>query len=193
MGKTKEHLDDYFFKNWGNSIFAWLMKVYDLLVASRLIDNHVKKIKNSNPFARKTLPISVHAVDPCFMLKGFAIECYLKAIYLIQGNKFIVKDKYEPIPNANQHNLREISTAINLNIFSKDDLRFLDTLSHYATGPGRYPVSKHSKGGRKFYIPDNYFEVFNEIIKNISNEVLRYPKLNKKNKSDIDDIIKLVS
>lgn len=191
MGKT--NLDDGLFNYFGNSISEWLRKVFDLLVASRLIDNHVKKLRKSLFQARKFKPISYHAVDPCFMLKGFAIECYLKAIWLIQGNKLIVKNKYEPIPNAEQHDLRQLSTAINLNIFSKDELRFLDTLSHYSTGPGRYPVSKHSKEGKKFYIPDNYFEVFNEIIKNISNEVLRYPKLNKKDKSDINDIIKLVS
>lgn len=187
------NLSDGYFNYFGNSISAWLDKVFGLIVASRLIDNHVKQIRKTLFQANKFNPISFHAIDPCFMLKGFAIECYFKAFWLIRGNKFIVNNKFKPIPNSNEHDLRQLSSAVKLNIFTNGELLFMDALSHYSTGPGRYPVGKHSTGNKRFSIPDKYSEVFNEIIRKISNEILRYPKLKRKYQSGLKDIIKLVS
>lgn len=195
MKKQSDTFKNKIFELQGNSVLAWLWSIRGLLAASRLIDNNAKKIKNANPFERgnRALPISFWALDSSFMLKGFAIECFFKAIWLSMGNKLIANGKYIGIPGTNQHNLTEISKKIGLKIFDESEEKFIDTLTKYLIVYGRYPIPKFPERKRKKYIPDNHFEVFEEIIKKIAKEITKYPAFNKKDDLYLKAIIGFVS
>lgn len=75
------------------------------------------------------------------MLRGFAVECILKAVWISQGNQIVEDGKYKGIPGVNQHNLVELSKAIGLALSDKVK-ELLSRLSIYTTSIGRYPIAK---------------------------------------------------
>ncbi len=159
--KATEVEDDIFnlppqeiFDKVGNDWHFWLSKTDALLSASELLN-----INCGNPPKLTDEPrdrdykkawdyIKIHMVVR--MLRGMAVECLLKAIWLKKGGTLAHKGNYRTIPGTKDHDLYLLatkvseSTALGLTV---EEMKILSRLS-YAITSGRYPIQK-SVTGRK--------------------------------------------
>ena len=95
----------------GNDHNAWALSAEDLLAASRLL----RKLRST--FDIESLGVGdaipdegrVHPTD--LMLRGFAVECLLKALWVKRGGTVCVDGRYEGVKGANDHNLVQLCDA----------------------------------------------------------------------------------
>lgn len=159
--REKEYADLYAQKKHevtGNSIYPWIDSAKNLLCASRLIDDQIKKdepVENYNS-------ISFNASGVNFMLKAFSIECIFKAIWLNKGNKLVENGKL--IAQFKTHDLSELSRTVGICDFDTNEKKLLKSFSQFSTIYGRYPIpaSYRIKDGLDF--PVRHFEIFKSII-----------------------------
>lgn len=76
------------------------------------------------------------------MLQGFAVECLLKCLWIVQGNTVAEDGEYKiaAIKREN-HDLVQIAAAVGFPI-SSDESDALAKLSGFARSFGRYPIAK---------------------------------------------------
>jgi hypothetical protein len=80
---------------------------------------------------------------PELMLRGMAIECILKALWVKQGHKLANDGKYKGVPGAGAHDLVQLASVLNLSLSDKEK-DILMRLSHFIEYGGRYPVPKEA-------------------------------------------------
>ena len=73
------------------------------------------------------------------MLRGFAVECLIKAIWLKEGNKLCIDGRYLGVDRIKNQKLHEMISKLRISI-SKTERNVLRILSAVATSGGRYPV-----------------------------------------------------
>lgn len=130
------------FQKVGNDHNAWMLSAGDLFAASRLL----RKVRNS--FDTESIGVGdaipdegrIHATE--LMLRGFAVECLLKALWVMRGGKICVEGKYVGINGAGDHNLIQLSDVNKLS-FTEPQRDVLKRLSIFMTSVGRYPIPKH--------------------------------------------------
>ncbi len=168
--KATEIADDIFdlppqelFDKVGNDWHFWLSKTDALLSASELLN-----INCGNPPKPSDEPwddtkawdyIKIHMVVK--MLRGMAIECLLKAIWLKGGGTLVHKGVYRTIPGTKDHDLYSLATKVSESTelgLAVEEMKILSRLS-FAITSGRYPIQK-SLTGRKPSTPK-----MNEMIK----------------------------
>lgn len=112
----------------GNFWPAWRMSADGLLYASGVLRGRMS--------VRRGAIARVGPVE--LMLRGFAVECLLKAIWLKKGHLLTQAGRLIPI-QAGAHDLVQIAqrVGVRLSAREKDVLR---RLSHFAAYAGRYPV-----------------------------------------------------
>lgn len=175
-----------FFELRGNSIFDWLASVVSLLSVSKLVEDNMDT-KNS-----------LWLVDPSLMLKGYAVECFLKSIWLSMGKNLVENGEYVGIQMGDlrikdQHNLVRLSQGLGLKIFDENDERFINTLTLYSKAYGRYPIPMNQNSDWEKYIPDDYLELYGRIIKKLASEIIKYPAYKKEvNDKYLECIVELV-
>lgn len=126
----------------GNDHIAWVLSAEDLLAASRSL----RKLRNA--FDIESIGVGdaipdegrIHPAD--LMLRGFAVECLLKALWVLRGGKICVDGKYVGVKGAGDHNLIQLCDANKLS-FTEPKRDVLKRLSIFMTSVGRYPIPKH--------------------------------------------------
>jgi hypothetical protein len=92
---------------------------------------------------RERGPISGRLGAVELMLRGMAVECLLKALWLKQGNVLVDSGRYVGVRGAGSHDLSQLASAVRftLSVHEADVMR---RLSHFIEYGGRYPVPKDS-------------------------------------------------
>lgn len=135
------------FDKFGNTPLAWQLCAEDLLIASQLIsedysDANLKKFAKGDVDLLKARMFFLNK-----MLRGMALECIFKALWL-KGDGCLAKDgKYLKIPDTEEHNLvsytDKVSEKIELNIIRNRKMRnMLKRLSLFIFS-ARYPILKN--------------------------------------------------
>jgi len=78
------------------------------------------------------------------MLRGMALECYFKALWLKVGGTLVVDGRYQSIPGTRDHDLHSLALAVGRRAalqLTGDELTILPRLSDSITG-GRYPIRR---------------------------------------------------
>jgi len=129
------------FDRLGNDWDLWLSQTDALLSASEILN-----ISCGNPPKPPDDPwdfIKIHSVVK--MLRGMAIECLLKAIWLKTGGTLTNnKGKYRTIPGTKDHDLYSLATKVSENTelgLTTEEMKILSRLS-FAITSGRYPIQK---------------------------------------------------
>ena len=111
---------------------------------------------------------SVH--NPRLMLCAFAMECYLKALWLKQGRELTKDGEYV---GPKSHDLERLSKELGvINKLSPGEIHVLRVLTWFGI-KGRYPICKNSKQEEKMFgwgNPEDD-ENFKNIIDKIEAEI----------------------
>jgi len=124
----------------GNLPEAWRSTAEDLLTAASVLRERRESLD-----ARAVPVPNAWRLHPSeLMLKGMAIECHLKALWVKRGHKLVQDGKYVPVPGAGDHDLVQLAGVLQLTLsdVEKDLLR---RLSHFIEYGGRYPVPKNAE------------------------------------------------
>ncbi len=124
----------------GNSPDTWRSCAGDLRAAAAVLRERRESIDPSSaPFSEAW---RLHPAE--LMLKGMAIECFLKALWVKRGHKLAKDGKYVGISGAADHDLVQLAEVLQLTLdgLEKDVLR---RLSHFVEYGGRYPVPKDAE------------------------------------------------
>ena len=125
----------------GNLPLAWEMSADDLIVAANVLMEKREEIPaEAIPVGAPTPPERM-TLSTELMLRGYAIECLLKGIWVSQGNQIVKNGKYIGVTGANQHNLIELSNKVSLRLTNQEK-GILTRLTNCVTGFGRYPIQK---------------------------------------------------
>lgn len=132
----------------GNSPEAWIRKSRELCFASDLLLESYWKLDLSSP-SDVLLPEG-RILGVALMLRGMAIECLLKAVWLSSGEKLVEDGEYRKIPGTSDHDLCALLEALSGRVgqaIPKTEKVLLSKLSLYLTR-GRYPISKRAEADK---------------------------------------------
>jgi len=129
------------YETYGNNFRSWLISADNLLAASRVLKKQRDEFDESQLKIGDSEPDEIKVLFPELMLRGFAIECLLKSIWLKNGGKLTANGEYKGIPGANSHDLLQLSDANKIS-FTKTQRDVLKRLSLIMVSSGRYPISK---------------------------------------------------
>ena len=161
------------FDMFGNLSKAWEVNGNELLRCAKIIENKDREDQESD-FYMTMISGSI------LMLFGLAIECYLKGIYVRQGNKLAENGKLVKIPETNMHDLLGIANKVKIS-FSETEKKILNNLKKNVLYAGRYPISKNYKQNIRKYSKDELplvddiigspaeLELINKIITKLQN------------------------
>jgi hypothetical protein len=118
----------------GNFPRAWQMCADQLLLASRILQKEAAADESVSSLSTQVAPVGL-------MLRGMAVECLLKALWIKNGNKLTVNGRFLGIPRTGSHDLNQIAAEVGVkrNALEVDVLR---RLTHFIEYGGRYPVPK---------------------------------------------------
>jgi len=125
----------------GNDPRLWAGCAEALLSSSDVLDAQYPGVPEDDPDAFWEF-FKLHSVS--VMLKGMAIECLLKAIWIGHVSSLAVNGRFQSIPGIRDHDLLAIATALGKHLdlgLSKEDMELLPVLS-FAITSGRYPIPK---------------------------------------------------
>jgi hypothetical protein len=160
----------------GNDHNAWASSADGLLAASRLL----RKLRTTFDLESVAVGIAIpdegriHPAD--LMLRGFAVECLLKALWVKQGGTICIDGKYVGVKGAGNHDLRQLWDANKLP-FSENQCDVLNRLSIFMTSVGRYPIASHwsktkmqntlggGKGSPTYWVTPSDDETYDSIVK----------------------------
>lgn len=139
-GKTVKDIIKENFERSGNSPQDWTITASNLLSASRILkihrDRYFKSImagNNPNPEDGRLLGVEL-------MLRGFAIECLLKATWLKRGEQLVINGNFKNIPGAGSHQLNKLWTEVLSIPIENEGEDLLWRLEFFMTAAGRYPI-----------------------------------------------------
>ena len=127
----------------GNDPVRWIAQGNDLVRASRLL-------RERTPFAGPQPP-GPDFVRSMLLLRAFALECYVKAMWLLAGNKLAVAGKFEKIPGVHNHDLVALAGKVGLPLKPLEK-GCLCRLTHFGVF-GRYPINAdwRAQAGKSFW------------------------------------------
>ncbi len=131
----------------GNDASSWLTTSDSLLASAEILYKHIgEPPKPPNTPEDVWEWFRVH--DVARMLRGMAVECLLKAIWIKSGGILAKDGKYKTIPGTKNHDL--YSTVIKVSEkrplhLNDEELKLLSRLS-FSIISGRYPIQKSFSG-----------------------------------------------
>jgi hypothetical protein len=144
------------FEGAGNSSDIWLITVDSLLNAAAVL--RAKRGEQLPDDETKILQwFRLHTVVQ--MLRGMAIECFLKAVWLKRGGTLVDNGEYKGIQGAADHDLLSLFDAVSPKTplcFTDQEREILKRLS-YAITSGRYPIGKSVDGPKRFALSSDPF------------------------------------
>ena len=125
----------------GNTSAAWILAADSLHAAARILKTHRDRFDPMQLKVGDNVRDEGKVLFPELMLRGFAVECLLKALWLKHGNKLAVRGKYVGVKGAADHALLQLADTVglHLNLRARDVLK---RLSIIMTSAGRYPISR---------------------------------------------------
>lgn len=131
-----------FFDKAANNLELWLHRADDLFIASNVLMERIESKKSSKPSFFDTNPKIYGIIFPAIMLRAFAVECFLKALWISKGNKVATNGVYKIHPlKKEDHDLVEISKSVGFTLHSNEE-EILNRLSKFGKSFGRYPVAR---------------------------------------------------
>lgn len=125
----------------GNLPRAWEAAAEDLLAAAQILKERHESFDRESLGPGDSMPPESGVKPVELMLRGMAIECMLKALWVKQGNAIVRAGKYLGVHGAGQHDLPQLASATGFQIDAVEtDL--LRRLSHFIQYGGRYPVPR---------------------------------------------------
>lgn len=125
----------------GNDPAIWARRAEALLTSADVLDAQYSKVPKDDLDAFWEF-FKLHTV--AMMLKGMAIECFLKSTWIARVSPLVIEGKFRSIPGTKDHDLLSLVTAlkehVNLDL-SREELELLALLSHAITS-GRYPITR---------------------------------------------------
>lgn len=137
----------------GNTPDFWFESAMDLVMASGEIG------RASHETAKKMGFHHTRSFFPRLMLRAFALECLIKAHYLLAGNKLCSQGEYKGVVQKEGHDLRRLACHTDIKL-SADEADMLERLSAVVVGIGRYPIFKKFNATR----PAGWSEPQDEIV-----------------------------
>jgi hypothetical protein len=131
----------------GNLPASWHLSADSLFAAARLLKAQRDRYDPWSIKVGDTIPDEGKILWPELMLRGFAIECLLKALYLKRGNKLAVAGKYVGVKGAAEHDLVQLSDAVCVRL-TPAQRDVLKRLSIVMTAGGRYPIPRNWSIGK---------------------------------------------
>ena len=121
---------------------AWLLAADHLQAAARILKAHRDRYDPTQLKVGDNVPDEGKIFLAELMLKGFAVENLLKALWLKRGNKLAVGGKYVGVNGATDHNLLQLADTVGflLNDKAKDVLKRLSIIMTFS---GRYPIPRN--------------------------------------------------
>lgn len=141
MISDKRQIDNYDYV--GNDPMSWQITAGKLLAAVEVLkrarDNYyettIHELKKDDP-----IPSEGRILNSEIMLRGFAMECLLKGVYVKQGNKLAANGRLVKIQGVGSHKLIQLAQKIHFELTAKEQ-NLLMRLEVYITSAGRYPIS----------------------------------------------------
>lgn len=136
----------------GNRPINWEISADHLLLACKVIDRNWKEAREEIQEALRQGDVDdlehreeINLGFASLLLKGYAVECLMKAIGLLRGEQLVRNGKYR---GPKHHNLYELARYFKLidtqdPLFDKEQKDVLKRLSQYTTSLGRYPIPKN--------------------------------------------------
>jgi hypothetical protein len=143
MASDKANIEQ--FDRTANDSKQWAMRAEDLHTASQVLRDKVTSLKfdieNDPAGAVRDMKYAGLTFQSA-MLQGFSIEAFLKAYWLVQGNK-VAEDGHYNIPSIkhDSHDLPSIAVGVGFTL-STDEREVLTRLSLIVSSYGRYPITK---------------------------------------------------
>jgi len=135
---TPEELALKDFDQCGNSLELWAECGWRLLLAASAVEKMLSPDKSFEFVECCETALYVHLIGPLLMLRAFAMECYLKALYLAQGRTLGRKGNLDLPGELKKHRLVGMAKAVGIGATGEEEL-MLDQLGKYVER-GRYPV-----------------------------------------------------
>ena len=120
----------------GNDPQTWRATAVMLLAAAQALHD---ASDDRNPSGRPAGLLH----PPEMLLRGYAFERLLKALWVRAGNKLYEAGAYVRPNGVRDHDLPQLARAVGLSL-SADQQHVLGMLSHYITVVGRYPLPKRA-------------------------------------------------
>jgi hypothetical protein len=106
----------------GNMPESWIITTDDLLASADILkEKRMDYYKNTIHTLKvgQTIPAEGKILNCEIMLKGFAAECLLKALWVKAGNKIARHGKLLKIPNVGNHKLVQLINKLRITINEK--------------------------------------------------------------------------
>jgi hypothetical protein len=133
------------FERAGNLATSWYAVAENLLLASNVLK---ERAASFDPFAVSTddaVPREGRLGAVELMLRGMAVECLLKAVWLAKGNELVDGGKFLGVPGAlKTHDLTKIASAVAF-VVTREEHDLLLRLSAFSEYGGRYPIPIRSE------------------------------------------------
>ena len=132
------------FERAGNSADAWASVAENLCFAAQVLlekSDEAETLAPDQEVTQLSNRARLGAIE--LMLKGMAMECLLKALWVKQGNLFVQAGDFEPVFGAGAHDLRQLAQAVSIST-TPHESDLLGRLSHFIEYGGRYPIPKKS-------------------------------------------------
>ena len=128
---------EYTFDDLANSPYFWKEKALDLLMASKILRQAEESYEMEIDGEKVKVPF-LRSYWPKIMIRAFALECLIKALWLKNGNILYQGEKYVGIDGMKLHHLSKMFEAVGI-ILSDEKRNLLDRLSAVSVADGRYP------------------------------------------------------
>ena len=143
MASDKTNIEH--FDQTANDSKIWVLRAEDLHTASAVLREKVTSLKfdleNDLEGALREMKFA-GIVYQSAMLQGFSIEAFLKAYWLVQGNKVAEDGQYSiPSIKRDSHDLPSIADGVGFTL-STEEREVLSRLSLFVSSYGRYPITK---------------------------------------------------
>jgi hypothetical protein len=136
----------------GNAPFAWWFTAHNLFAAAEMIDAFRRLPAKK---AERLVPGWYDVSPPSLMLRAFAVECLLKAVWLKKGARLTASGRLTPIP-VKHHDLVALVQAVDalratnrINVSAAEE-KTLNRLSMYGE-LGRYPIARNWRVGWEYH------------------------------------------
>jgi hypothetical protein len=154
-GPAKEELER--FDRVGNDPHAWNATAVMLLAAADLLKNPPEREGMIHP--------------PEMMLRGFALECLLKGLWVSQSKSLYKDGQYQRVKDVNghdvqDHDLRGLADAIGFPL-NPEQRYVLERLTAYTTVIGRYPLPKRPEQQQVFRWTSGDSDVLDAIMADV--------------------------
>ncbi|WP_221030920.1 hypothetical protein [Actomonas aquatica] len=169
------------FDETGNSVDAWKQKAEELSFCAEGLQSHADSESSKVYDLQKQIILQMSSFWVKQMLRGFTLECLLKALWLKNGNSLCDQGRYNGLDGIKNHRIHEMAPKVGFQT-NDTEKRVLRILGAFATSGGRYPVftkydslsKDFGSGNPKFILEWNlqelepaYFELRRKLVNEI--------------------------